>query len=103
MNPFTDPLPELLLSQAVYVQDHFQRLIGSSITQEFAGSEPGNRTEENLAGSDKQVDRFPTPGGPHFGAAFAACRSRDERGETARCHGGGPVALVEERFEDEPD
>jgi hypothetical protein len=51
MNPFTDLLEEFLSSQTVYIPDHLQRAIGSAITQQLAGLEPGDRMEENPAGS----------------------------------------------------
>jgi hypothetical protein len=51
MNQFTDPLEEFLSSQTVYIPDHLQRAIGSAITQQLAGLEPGDRMEENPAGS----------------------------------------------------
>ena len=51
MNPFTEPLEGFLSSQTMYIPDQLQRAIGSAITQQLAGLEPGNWMEENPAES----------------------------------------------------
>lgn len=52
MNLFTGPLGGFLSSQTVYIPDQLQRAIGSAITQQLAGLEPGNRKEENTIEGD---------------------------------------------------
>jgi hypothetical protein len=79
MSLLTDPLEELISSRAVYIPDRLQLAIGSALSEEFAGWEPGDLLGEEVTTSPpSRINRADRSGEP------AGDSERVKREETGR-------------------